>query len=1098
MKRLAFILTFTLLCGFSLLAALSFDSDWFQSKTIMTCFKMESIGRFDGKIEFTKDGDVVRTNMQSVNLLAKEYGIVDLKQAHEYVKVPTWNEEGRYLQCVYRVMLAEDKQMDAALAALSKDPNVLYAEFETINRSYLTPNDPMITQQYALDIMHVYEAWDYVTGDEEVLIGITDSGVKWNHPDLRENIWINPQEAPGMTINWDAGTYSGANGIDDNSPTNGKIDDLMGWDFFNSDNNPYQNFEANEHGTHVAGCAGASFNNSAGGSGTCPIVSIICCKGASNTSASSGIAFGYDMIKYCAENGASVINASWGGPATSLNYPNQVVNYALNLGALFVTAAGNGSLEHGNGYMDAPSDATNALCVAATNSLDVKTDFSDYGSTIDVCAPGQGILSTIIAGNGYAALDGTSMASPLVAGVAALVKAVNPELTPLQIRQRLMDTADWIYDINPTYATPPMLGTGRVNAFTATMYDKIPYLSIEDQTLTEITGDGDGIPNPGELVRLNIQLSNLMDPNTGLMWTTAENVLATLSCEMPGVSVVDSEASFGVLGSGASNWNTNDPFTFQTVSTLPSTPITFKLHLTANPTSEYPYTADRYFDVNLSLIQQGWPISLNGASQSSACLINIDSTPDKETLFGDQNGKIHAMKPNGTEIEGFPYQATAGIIGSLAMADVNADNFNEIIANVSPSSIICVSRTGQLLWTAPAGGNLVGNPIIANLNGTGNPEIVAFTQSRYVVALNSDGTTYPNFPVQIEGAMLAPGVVADLNGDNQLEIIVSTLTGKLHALNSASGQEMANFPFNLGSGSRNQPTIANLDADAQPEILIPTFSNSQLFAINHDGSQLFQKNIGQQVKGGAVVSDVNNDSIQEIILAAYNGDLYIMNNAGVNLPGFPLNIGQTVESTPVIAKFDGINLSQIVFGDTNGKLHSYRSDGTESPNFPITINGNIKVSAALGNLDNDNDMEIVVPNDASFFVIDLKRNATSYSWPLWMGNNSRNGNNYQITPNTDHTIPVIATALTGNYPNPFNPETTITYSVKTPSPVIVDIYNIKGQKVKTLVNETKAQGNHTVTWNGTDSNGTPVSAGVYFYQMKSDNYTSIKKMILMK
>jgi len=1096
MRRLTLILTLMLLTGISLLTALSYDSDWFYPNTIMTCFKMESIGRFDGKIEFTKDGGVVHTGMDSFNQLAKEYGIVDLKQAHEYVKKPTWNEEGRYLQCVYRVILADDKQMDAALDALAKDPNVLYSEFESINRSYFTPNDLLITQQYALSVMSCYDAWDYVTGGEQVVVAITDTGVKWNHPDLRENIWINPGEAPGMTINWDAGTYSGANGADNDG--NGKVDDLMGWDFYNSDNNPYQNYASNEHGTHVSGCVGAVFNNSIGGSGSCPDVSIMCCKGASNTSPSGGISYSYDQIKYAAESGADVINASWGGQVTSLNYPNSIINYATNLGALVVAAAGNDNTEHNAGYMDAPSDCTNALNVAATDANDLKAGFSDFGAPIDICAPGVGILSTIIIGDGYGNLDGTSMASPLAAGVAALVKAVNPELTPLQIRQRLIDTADWIYDTNPTYADPPMLGSGRVNAFTATMFDKIPFLTIDDKALTELSGDSDGIPNPGELIKLNVQLTNLMDPNTGLMWLTADNVVAKLRCDMPGVVIIDSVSTFGTLGSGASNWNTNDPFTFQTVSSLPSVPIPFKLYMTANPTAAYPYTVTRYFDVNLSLTQAGWPISLNGASQSSACIVNIDNSSDKEVIFGDQTGRIHAMKSDCTEVTGFPYQATGGIVGALAMADINADGHQEIVANVSPSSIICVSETGQLLWTAPSGGTLVGNPIIANVNMSGAPEIIAFTQNKYVVVLKADGLAYPNFPVLLEGAMLAPGAVGDLNTDGQIDIIVGTLTGKLHALDSATGLEMTNFPVTLGSASRNQPTIANLDGDAQPEILIPTYTNGQLFAINHDGSILFQKNIGQQIKGGAVVCDVNNDNAQEIVIVAYNGDVYVTNTAGVNLPNFPVSVGQNVESTPVIAKFDGSALSGIVFGDTNGKLHSIRSDGTESANFPITINGNVKVSAALADLDNDGDMDIAVPNDASFFVIDLKRAAASYQWQIFMGNNSRSGNTYQLTPNTDNTVPELITALNGNYPNPFNPETTISFTVKAATPVTVEIYNTKGQKVKTLVNETKAQGNHTVNWNGTDDNGTKVSGGVYLYRMSSGKYTSTKKMIMLK
>jgi len=1100
MRRLTLIIFLTLLLGISLLMALDYDPDLFYPNTIVTCFKMESIGRFDGKLDFSKQDGIVQTNMTSFNKLAEKFNIVDLKQMNEYVKMPEWNEEGRYLQCVYRVMLADDKNMDKAVLAISHDPNVLFAEFEGIMRSKLMPNDPMVGQQYALGVMHCYEAWDYVTGGPDIKIGISDSGIKWNHPDLMDNIWINQAELPGVTINWNDGTITGGNGIDDDG--NGKIDDIIGWDHYNNDNNPYQNYVSNYHGTHVAGCAGAVFNNGVGGSGTCPDIQFICLKGSSNVSPSGGIAYGYDQARYAAENGAVVVNASWGGQVASLNNANLHVNYITALGCLFVAAAGNDNTEHGSSYIDAPSDCPSAVCVAATDQNDVKTDFSDYGAPIDVCAPGQSIISTIIDNDSYAAADGTSMASPLVAGVAALVKAINPQLGPLDIKQRLMDTADYIYHLNPDYAPPNTtinkLGAGRVNAFTATMYDKIPYLVIEDRAIEELNGDGDGIPNPGELVGLNLQLTNLMDPYTGLMWTTAENVIATLRCDMPGVVVIDSVSAFGTLGAGAANWNLNDALTFETVSSLPSVPIPFQLRLTANTTAQYPYDVIRYFDINLSLVQPGWPIDLNGASQSSACITNIDSSDDKEIIFGDQTGKIHAMKSDGTSMPNFPYLAPASVIGSLAMADINNDGQKEIVANLNNSTIICLSNTGQLLWTAPSGGTLVGNPIIANLNMSGPPEIIAFTQNRYIVALTSTGTNYSNFPLQIEGAMLATGAVADLNNDNNLEIVVATLTGNLHAINSATGTSLAGFPVALGGASRNHPTIANLDGDANPEILIPTYSNSQLFAINHDGSILFQKNIGQQVKSGAVVADVNGDGSQEIILIAYGGDIFITNSAGINLPGYPINIGENVESTPVVARFDDSALSGIIFGDANGKIHSFRSDGTESPNFPITYSGNIKVSAAVSDIDNDGDMDIVFPNDAGFYMVDIKRSAVSYLWPFFMSNISRSGNNYQMTPNQDTTIPELVTSLSGNYPNPFNPETTISFSIKNQTQVTLDIYNLKGQKVKTLVSEKKSAGSHDVVWNGTDETGKPVSSGVYFYRMQAGDYSSTRKMMLMK
>ena len=204
--------------------------------------------------------------------------------------------------------------------------------------------------------------------------------VDWS-PDLRNNIWINPAEAPGMSINWDAGTISGGDNLDAGEG-GGKRDDLIGWDFYDNDNNPIQTFAGNNHGTHVAGCAGAVGDNEIGVVGTCPIVSIISCKGAPSNSPSTGIAYGYDQIKYAAEIRADIINASWGGPGAGA-YPNSIVNYATALGSLVVTAAGNDNKEHDSSYQDYPADCVQALCVASTGQGDVKSNFSDYGAPID-------------------------------------------------------------------------------------------------------------------------------------------------------------------------------------------------------------------------------------------------------------------------------------------------------------------------------------------------------------------------------------------------------------------------------------------------------------------------------------------------------------------------------------------------------------------------------------------------------------------------------------------------------------------------------------------------------------------------------------------
>lgn len=1093
MKKLMILISLIIAIG--AISAQKFDPDYFVSRTIIGCFTKAAVPNVDGVIEYTIEDGVVHTGLESFDQLAQQYRIVGLDPFYTGVKDKEWNENGIYLQNTYRIRLESDDFIDDATAALAKDPNLVYAELEAILRSKFVPNDPMVTQQYTHARIRSYDAWDYIQGSYDVKVAIADSGVKWNHPDLRANIWINPLEAPGMTINWDAGTISGGNGVNEDGGSYGKIDDLIGWDFYNVDNNPYQNYVANDHGTHVAGCAAAVGNNSIGVTGTSPMVSIISCKGAPNTSPSTSISNGYDMLRYAAELGADIINASWGGPGAGTT-ATAAVNYATSQGALVVTAAGNENTEHNASYQDFPADCVNALCVASTGQNDVKSSFSDFGAPIDICAPGEGILSTIIANNGYDSYDGTSMASPVVAGVAALVKAMHPTLSPGALKDRLQSTADYIYDTNPDYVGK--LGSGRVNAFSATMFDKIPYITIDEQMVEEFAGDGDTVPNPGETIRLKLSLNNYLSP-TGLAWLTAENLQATLTCNYPGVTIIDANASYGTLYPGSTMWNNSQPFKFQTVASLPSEPIPFELVLTANAGASYPYNKTLPFFVSLSLVQQGWPYDVGGASTTSPILVNLDAEPNLEIVFADQAGYIHAMKKDGvTELPGFPVIAGATLVGSMSMSDVNADGLMEFAASLQNGGIMLFNQLGTALWTAPAGGTLRSGPIIASLGNGNSRQIITATQTGSLIVLNNDGTFFPNFPVSVGGAILGPPAIADLDDDGDMDIIVATLNGNLSVFDSSTGQLLPGFPLAMPGGSQNPITIANLDADEDPDILVTTSTAGYILAYHHDGSVLFQKNVGGQIKTGAVVADVNNDGTKEIIVIGATGIVHVLTPAGIDLPNTPINVNQAVECTPTVARFDGDNYAGIIFGDTNGKIHSVRVNGSESSNFPINITGNIKVSAALADVDLDSDFDIVIPNDAGFYILDIKRPVQSIEWPCFLGSYTRSGNIYQNTPTDDHVVPVVQTALKSNFPNPFNPSTIISFSLAAPDKVNIQIFNQKGQLVRTLVNANLPSGDHQIAWNGLDNSNSPVSSGVYFYRMQSGKFSSTRKMVMLK
>jgi subtilisin family serine protease len=335
--------------------------------------------------------------------------------------------------------------------------------------------------------LDIKKAWEYTKGSKKIIVAIIDTGVFYNHPDLADNIWVNEDEIPN-------------NNIDDDN--NGYVDDVRGWDFGsaesipplpipraymgdrpagspNSDKGDNDPNDAHIHGTHVAGIIGARGNNGIGIVGVNQEVSIMPVKFL-NESGQGNLFNAIEAVKYAANNQARVINASWGA---SLPMPipllEEAINDAItNKNIIFVAAAGNGGNDKVGDNNDAlggetpnfPSSYTNAgiIAVTATQPDDNITAFSNFGKlSVDVGAPGLGIYSTTPKhaefGNAdYFYASGTSMATPFVTGLAALILAYKPTLTNLEVRSIIFSSAEE----NPLLQDKVVTGR-RINAYNA-------------------------------------------------------------------------------------------------------------------------------------------------------------------------------------------------------------------------------------------------------------------------------------------------------------------------------------------------------------------------------------------------------------------------------------------------------------------------------------------------------------------------------------------------------------------------------------------------------------------------------------------------------
>lgn len=365
------------------------------------------------------------------------------------------------------VRLPEGQSVQEALEYFRNIPGVMYAvpnHLVTIVGGNFPPrpfpnpdpdldyNDPFFDRSYGINLIGSPKSWkEFSMGNREVIVGIIDTGIDYLHEDLAANMWTNGKEIPG-------------NNMDDDA--NGFIDDVHGWNFNENNNNP---FDDNRHGTHVAGTIGALANNGIGTIGVSPKVSLMACKFL-NKDGWGRVDAAIQCVSYAVKMGAKVLNNSWGGGGFSQPMID-AIKMAEQAGVLFVAAAGNFNNNNDQKPLyPASYEIPNIISVGATDSSDQKAGFSNYGkTTVDLSAPGVAIFSTL-PNNLYGSLNGTSMATPHVAGAAALIWAYKPTLSVYALKDLLLSTVDPV----PTLKDISVSG-GRLNVYNAMAFSLLSF-----------------------------------------------------------------------------------------------------------------------------------------------------------------------------------------------------------------------------------------------------------------------------------------------------------------------------------------------------------------------------------------------------------------------------------------------------------------------------------------------------------------------------------------------------------------------------------------------------------------------------------------------
>ena len=946
---------------------------------------------------------------------------------------------------------------DAVIAELLRLPEVETAEsdlaVEVDGTAYL-PND--LTSQWHLRNMSMgggdtraIGGWSQTLGDSNVVVAVLDSGVDWLHPDLGGP---HPDKVNGaIATNWEE--YYGTFGVDDDA--NGFIDDIRGWDFVNvpvsnvypgedaelTDNDP---MDFGGHGTMVSGCIAPLTGNGIGVAAIAPGCKILPVRVGALDASGVGVNYMAALatgIMYARNNGAKVINISSGtGYITALG---SAVTSALNAGLIICVAAGNDNDEVA-GYVQGLSD-DRILAVAATGAGDARTSFSSYGTWVDISAPGEGIYTTsfdhVTSAHGYTSTQGTSFSSPITAGACALLWSGHPGWTSTQVAAIIQSSADNIDALNPAYAGK--LGFGRVNLLRA-LGDNVQQFPQEFPTLF----DAMNCAAAGDTVKI-LGSTTLTGP-----FTVFGKGLKVFGGYNPGYTTRN-------LASGRTTVLGNGGVALTFAGTITQTTEVDGFDVSGGSGQNMSIIAPGTRCAGGVLLNQVSPILRNlkvhgnnvGSAAQLGCGGGVLMTGSSATLQDCEisgNGGTYgagvfilggAPTLTGCTIkDNVPVTTTAGYLakgGGIYAADTNVNLANCTVSGHAGLELGGGAWIGGQASTSTA--TVTGGTFSGNTAKTGGGGLYHTGGT-----LSVNGTTFADNGKTAASMFMYGGGLQVTGG------ATATLTGLTCRGNQAQ----------VGGGVAVTSCAAS------------TVSNS-----------VFHGNLGQYWAGGLLVdlspgSSVTGNTATANTGGNGGGGIHVSNGAATisrnisafNLGGSGFGNGVALVSSTATATCND------VFGNQNA--------GWTGMTDPTGTGGNIAADplfcdAATNNFQLQGASPCRPGNSGSCGQIGALLGAC-YVSPV------------------PGEVPGVAFRVEQNFPNPFNPKTTIRFVLPTAAHETVAIYDIAGHHVKTLVNDDLEAATHDVTWTGDDAHGRPVGAGVYFYEVNGGGNRAVGRMALVK
>lgn len=985
-----------------------------------------------------------------------------------------------------RLTFPEEIDLDSLMYELKQARGVARVEPVGVHPVNYYPNDQFFGIQWGLNQVRDHdvnapEAWDTERGDSSIVIAIVDTGVDWTHPDLGG---VPPYTGGNIWTNWRE--FTGVSGVDDDS--NGFIDDIRGWDFIVGvtgypgedinvpDNDPSDFFG---HGTHVAGIAGALTGNDIGVASLANKCKIMPVRVGWTATDGSGHAAGVVRMDFCASgilyaarNGARVINCSWANDNSG--GLDVAVDTAIARGAIVVVSAGNDNTSSQSyNYLSTRGDC---FAVAATNSRDQKPSYSNYGSWVDFCAPGDTIASTYYkystSEHAYAYYSGTSMSAPFVSALSALLLSKNPSLTRSDVSDIITSTCDPIDALNPGYSG--QLGAGRINAYAA--------LSLGTGNWQARTqGDVTGSPLP---VRSGSGRYVAVTSSDGCLHLLQSGGGAAAGWPKCGLGSPTSPAAGDIDGDGEQEivvgTSTGDVHAWKiSGSAIAGWPRNLGAAVAAGPML-CDLESDGFFEVvcvcadstvhvlsNNGSDEPGWPIKLNGYATSDPCFASMGQDTTSVIVIGTSDSRLNALRQDGSPLPGWPITVGSSLLRSAAAVDVEGDGRAEIFLGDSDGKVYAIRDDGTLLsgWPQTASASISGSVALGDVDGDRVPEIVAVTSTGWVYAWKLNGQLLLGWPVKTAGAIASSPSLVDLDSDGKCEVAVGSDDRDLHIW-SSSGTPFTGWPRSTGGAVKSSPCIWDFDSDGILELAVGS----------NDTKLHFWKLVGSQAVDSLMAWPMYRYDAQRRGNSAFEVQASVWPYVSVSAPSG----GETVREGSIF------NIAWVAFSPAGIDSITIQFSVDGGATFPYTI--------ASGQA-NDSSYAWAVP---ATYSDSCKVRIIAYDRSSNNGHDDSDGV-FSIIPRAG--VPSLAVSA---YPNPF--AGVVTFECRLGpgrSPLCcgergkIRVYDVAGALVASL--PVYGEGSSlTVSWDGGNESSRKLASGVYLYRADIDGLKARGKLVLFK